>query len=229
MTSDQQTAANRANAMLSTGPRTPEGKQRSAANSTRHALSGRPAVLPQENADEFQQLQTDYFDQFSPQNPHESFLVEQMIHARWRIARIQRLELRLLSDAASEAAAEEAEADPADADAAILDHMHHKGVDLPTALQRYLNSAERSYYKAHHELTAARAVASQTQAAEARTEAAEARRESAELEKALMNYVYSPLPRPSTPVTLESEEPLSPPRAEPHNNATRQSLRAPAL
>jgi hypothetical protein len=85
--------------------------------------------------------------------------------------------------------------------------MSVKGVDLPTALQRYLAAAERSYYKAHHELTAARAQRSQGQAAEARTEAAQARRESAELEKALLNYIYAPPPVRPKIVTMEAKEP----------------------
>jgi hypothetical protein len=146
-----------------------------------------------------------------------------MVHARWRIARIRRLELRFLSDAAAE--------DHQNPDAAILAHMRAKGVDLPTALQRYLNSAERSYYKAHSKLTEGRAQQAQLQAAEARTEAAEACTQAAqarrEAEKSLMDFIYAPPPR--RPVTIESEEPLSPPRAEPQINATRQSLRAPAL
>jgi hypothetical protein len=122
MTSEKQAAANRENAKLSTGPRTPEGKERSAANATRHGLSAAFTVLPQENLDEFQELYDNYYLEFKPSGAHESFLVEQMVHARWRIARIQRLELRLLADAAAEAA----EGNAADADAAILDHMHTK-------------------------------------------------------------------------------------------------------
>jgi hypothetical protein len=41
MASDRQIAANRANAEKSTGPKTPDGKRRAAANARRHGLSAR--------------------------------------------------------------------------------------------------------------------------------------------------------------------------------------------
>ena len=90
MSTAAQIEANRANAAHSTGPRIPEGKQRSAANSTSHGLSGSSAgILANENLTELQQLRTEYLDEFLPSTAHELFLVEQMISARWRIARIQ--------------------------------------------------------------------------------------------------------------------------------------------
>jgi hypothetical protein len=40
---------NRANAQLSTGPRTPAGKQRSSLNALRHGLTGQIVVMPTED------------------------------------------------------------------------------------------------------------------------------------------------------------------------------------
>jgi len=64
MSTQAQLLANRENAQRSTGPRSAEGKSRSAANSTRHGLSGCFAVLNHESLEEFQQLQADYKEQF---------------------------------------------------------------------------------------------------------------------------------------------------------------------
>ncbi|HWE39743.1 MAG TPA: hypothetical protein VG406_24550, partial [Isosphaeraceae bacterium] len=49
-----QLAARRANAKLSTGPRTPEGKAIAAMNAVSHGLCANTAVLPGESVEEFQ-------------------------------------------------------------------------------------------------------------------------------------------------------------------------------
>jgi hypothetical protein len=51
MTSDRQTEANRRNALLSTGPKTPEGKAIAALNALKHGLLSRDALLPGEDED----------------------------------------------------------------------------------------------------------------------------------------------------------------------------------
>src|SRR5690242_12887142 len=92
MSSAAQVLANRQNATRSTGPITPEGKAASSKNATRHGLTGAFAVLPHENTQDFDQLAAGIRDEFQPETDSESFLVDQMIHSRWRLARIQRLE-----------------------------------------------------------------------------------------------------------------------------------------
>src|SRR3954447_15597965 len=95
MASPAQTLANRENARFSSGPRTPEGKSRSAANATRHGLAGAFAVLPSESRHQFDKLIQDYRAEYNPQGIHEIFLVTELAQARWRILRIDRLETRL--------------------------------------------------------------------------------------------------------------------------------------
>ena len=92
MPTDEQIQANRANAQHSTGPRTPEGKARSSANRTTHALTGRHAVLPTESPAAFDQLLANLRAEWNPQSETESQQVELLAHHWWRLLRIARLE-----------------------------------------------------------------------------------------------------------------------------------------
>ncbi|MBL8223542.1 MAG: hypothetical protein JNL62_30200, partial [Bryobacterales bacterium] len=47
---------NRINSQKSTGPRTPEGKQRSSENAVKHGIYTSSIVLPGESAEEFRKL-----------------------------------------------------------------------------------------------------------------------------------------------------------------------------
>ena len=122
-----QLAANRANAQLSTGPRSPEGKQTAAANSTRHGLSGAFTLLPHENAADYSKLHDAYTAEFSPASVHEEFLVKQMAQARWRLGRARRLETLLRADYASPA--------PANPDSAIRTAMKFSGTNAPATTE----------------------------------------------------------------------------------------------
>src|SRR5215831_14165150 len=92
MPTEAQITANQQNALLSTGPKTPEGKAAAARNAIKHGLSGAFTVLPHEDQEEFDILLACLRDEFQPANQHESFLVEQMAQSRWRLARARRLE-----------------------------------------------------------------------------------------------------------------------------------------
>src|SRR5205823_11280261 len=92
MSTASQISANQANAQLSTGPRTPEGRIASSQNSACHGLTSEFAVLSHENAAEFDDLSKQAMQEFQPSGMHEEFLVRRMLEARWRAARCQRLE-----------------------------------------------------------------------------------------------------------------------------------------
>jgi hypothetical protein len=95
MTSTKQTEANRRNAQKSTGPRTPEGKAAVRLNALRHGLCARTAVLPNENAEEFQQLCADLETEWHPQGRTEQYLLEQMAVAQWKAARACNMEYNI--------------------------------------------------------------------------------------------------------------------------------------
>jgi hypothetical protein len=150
-TSQARTAANRLNAQSSTGPRTETGKAASRQNSTTHGLSAQFAVLPHESAADFEALATALRAEFHPDGEHENFLIDQMIQARWRLARIARLE-----NAAFQALIDpvlDPEAKPATPDARIVAQMAARpNADVLSTLQRHAAAAERTYHKCFREL-----------------------------------------------------------------------------
>ncbi len=181
MASPAQTLANCQNAQQSTGPRTAAGKAASAANATKHGLSSAFTVLPNEDLDEYDEVLNGFMEEFEPCGYHETFLVHEMIQARWRIIRIHRLETSYLSQTQLD--------DPsADPDQAILANMAAKGTDILNALARYAAAAQRTYYKAHKELRESRRSAVQQKTADHR-------RSLADVERALSNYINAPMPR----------------------------------
>lgn len=89
-------AANRANALHSTGPRTSDGKLRSAQNALTHGLTSRAPVIPGEDREAYrthcEQLRAEY----RPQTPTEAELVQDLADTTWRLHRVPRLEAELL-------------------------------------------------------------------------------------------------------------------------------------
>ena len=158
MSTTAQILANRQNAAHSTGPKSPEGKQTSSRNATRHGLSGVFTVLPHEDAGDFNGLAARLRDEFRPGTENENFLVDQMIQARCRLLRIQRLEDLAYEQILTEPGGS------SDPDARILVALCSSGKALDK-LQRYTAASERSYYKALRELKQSRAQQKKSEAA----------------------------------------------------------------
>ncbi len=97
-TSDKQLAANRANSAKSTGPRTPEGKARSARNARTHGFTASTfAVVRLEELDEIARLKQDIVAVYQPVNSQELFALEQMALAQQTMLRAARLESGLFT------------------------------------------------------------------------------------------------------------------------------------
>ena len=96
-------ATNRANALLSTGPRTDSGKQRSSLNALRHGLTAASAVLPSEDQAAFDAHRRGFFDEYQPATPTETQLTQELADTAWRLNRIPLLEASLLDRAANQA------------------------------------------------------------------------------------------------------------------------------
>ena len=102
--SPKQLATNRANASHSTGPRTPEGKTRSAQNSRKHGFTATNfAVVRLEELEEVAHLRADLITIYRPANSQELFAIERIALAQQAMLRIARLESGLLTSCLNEA------------------------------------------------------------------------------------------------------------------------------
>ena len=99
MISEEQAAANAANAQLSTGPRTEEGKARSAQNSLKHGCFSRNIILPGESQEEFDAFHQGFINDYRPQGQSESSLVRDLAEIEWRLTRLRRIEAAGIADA----------------------------------------------------------------------------------------------------------------------------------
>lgn len=130
--------ANRTNAQSSTGPRSEEGKARSAMNARTHGLCSADLLLPGEDPQELAQLHQEYLDQFEPATPIERSLFDEILASSWKLRRIQRAETALCSKAES-------------FQAVFEDDQLQKKLDN---LARHRTRIERTFYRAIQEMKA---------------------------------------------------------------------------
>ena len=127
-----QLAANRSNAKKSTGPRTPQGKLRSASNSMKHglySLTNFDGFI--HNHDIALSIVTNYLDQFEPVTPTEVGLVHQLIHQQLRF-----LQMEFLFNQAMSFRVEDILKTPV----ALLPHIMRELDRLPARIQRTIKA-----------------------------------------------------------------------------------------
>ncbi len=84
--------ASRRNGAKSRGPKTPEGKARSAQNALRHGMRAEThLVLPEEDAAEFAGLEVALVAELAPVGALQAVLARRVAIAAWRLARADRL------------------------------------------------------------------------------------------------------------------------------------------
>jgi len=89
--------ANRENAELSTGPRTPEGKQRSALNAIRHGLTSQKNIIPGEDPQVYAEFCRKLIEDLRPKGALEEQLARAMADTQWRLNRCRSIEQVLLA------------------------------------------------------------------------------------------------------------------------------------
>ena len=135
MASAAQIDANRRNAQQSTGPRTEEGKAHSSGNAVKHGLNSRRFFVREDEQEEFASLRDALTAEFVPETAYQWDLFTQVLHASWKMCRVDRFEAELFA----------AHADPFGDDACS------RRLEM---LARHRTRAERAYYRAIKELRA---------------------------------------------------------------------------
>lgn len=97
MSSPAKQAANRVNAQHSTGPRTPEGKARSAENSRSHGFCSKQVLIAAEDKEEFDTMSQGYNIELRPEGDLEETLWDEIVTAAWQLRRMRRMETEACS------------------------------------------------------------------------------------------------------------------------------------
>jgi hypothetical protein len=137
MASQKQLAANRLNAQKSTGPRSVEGKARASMNALKTGIDARSQTIPGEPISQLEELTDDYYERFSPTTPEQRMLVDTLIDCEWLLRRFRRVEGQMWENPIFEITFAKAFRDDSD-------HF--------ARLQRRIDSTQRNYRNALHEL-----------------------------------------------------------------------------
>jgi hypothetical protein len=135
MTSDAKIAANRRNAMKSTGPRTPAGKAVVALNNVDYGLLSRESLVKGESRADLVAFGKRLRAQLAPMGELELLLADRIVSAAWRLRRVVIVEAALFN--------KEERPDAA---------FNNYGREKMAVLSRYEVTLERSLFKALHEL-----------------------------------------------------------------------------
>ena len=97
MVTDKQLAANRQNALESTGPRTLEGKAKASKNALKHGLLSSEVLLEDESREKFEEFGERLLADLSPKGELECMLADRIIAACWRLRRTVRIEREMMA------------------------------------------------------------------------------------------------------------------------------------
>ncbi len=92
MATEKQIAANRRNALQSTGPRSAEGKAVSSRNAVKTGLYCRGIIIGHESSAQLEALEAAFTAEYAPATPTERALVDSLIHLEWMLRRYRWLE-----------------------------------------------------------------------------------------------------------------------------------------
>lgn len=97
MSSLKQIEANRRNALHSTGPTTPEGRERSRRNALRHGLTAETVVAALEDSEDYQAFEAAVISDHDAESAVERELVLRLASVLWRLRRATGIETALIN------------------------------------------------------------------------------------------------------------------------------------
>src|SRR5271157_3844748 len=97
MTSEKQIDANRRNALLSTGPKTEVGRNRSRLNALRHGLTGQVTTMTDEDRAAHDQFSKAIMASLAPDGAMEIQLAQRVATDSWRLNRASAIEDNLFA------------------------------------------------------------------------------------------------------------------------------------
>ena len=97
MISEKQLEANRHNALLSTGAKTPEGHKRSSMNARRHGITGQVTTMTEEDRAAHDNFSQSLLDDLAPKGAMETQLAQRIATDSWRLNRISAVEDNLFA------------------------------------------------------------------------------------------------------------------------------------
>jgi hypothetical protein len=100
MSSLKQIAANRRNALKSTGPASEEGKRRSRCNAMRHGLTAETVITPLEDPQDYEAFEAAVISDYDAESAVERELVLRLASALWRLRRATGIESALFESVA---------------------------------------------------------------------------------------------------------------------------------
>ena len=151
MPTEAQSEASRINGAKSNGPKTPEGKAISSANSLRHGCTAKAILLTNEEPQAYCELAEGYYAKLQPADDVECDLVDAMVISKWLQRRDWSNEAALfdleMDDQSKKVNAEFPKIDPASRYAMAFRAMadHSKAIQL---FIRYSTAHQRAYQKA---------------------------------------------------------------------------------
>lgn len=167
MATQKQIAANRRNALKSTGPKTESGKEIVSRNAVTHGLlATKAAVLPGEE-EAFANFEAAMIEDLGPDSFFERFEVNTLVQAAWRSLRLNHIEVGVLIDAILKKREKRRAAPLADGSGdPPLDEQHQSAVEIGRAylrssaaistLERYRGKLGREFDRALEQFRIAR-------------------------------------------------------------------------
>ena len=145
--SNARAEASRKNGARSRGPKTQEGRARSAQNALKHGMRAQKyVVLPDEDAAEFGDLEAALVAELAPVGALQAVLARRVAVAAWRLARADRIETELFEERRS-----------ADGGLGLALIRDGNGARSFETLLRYRGAAMAEFWRALHTLKALQA------------------------------------------------------------------------